>query len=115
MSDWVYVGDSLTAIRTDVNAMGKDLCRLEAIRRVALPWQQKEILRITPRLQDMAAQTGAAIKLLNNSQQSYWATNLPNDLTTIYNDAHQVHRSVIREIQEARTQRQLGPATTSGS
>jgi hypothetical protein len=95
--------------------MGKDLCRLQAIRRVALPWQQREISRITPRLQDMATQTSAAIRLLNNSQQSYWSTNLPNDLDTVYNDALQVNRSVIREIQEARTHQQPGTTSTSGS
>lgn len=115
MSDWVYVGDSLSAIRADVNAMGKDLCRLQAIRRVALPWQQREISRITPRLQDMATQTSAAIRLLNNSQQSYWSTNLPNDLDTVYSDALRVNRSVIREIQEARTHQQPGTTSTSGS
>ncbi|MBZ5513821.1 MAG: hypothetical protein LAN62_03065 [Acidobacteriia bacterium] len=99
-TDWTHVGYQLALVRSDVNAMGKDLCRLQAIRRVADPWQQREIHRITPRLQDMAAQTEASIVLLNNNQQSYWSTGLPNDMADVYRDAVRV---------------QLGPASTSGS
>jgi hypothetical protein len=114
-TNWFQVGDNLWDIRSDINAMGKDLYRLQAIRRMTDPWQRREISRITPKLQDMAAQTTAADNLLNNNQDSYWATNLPNDVETIHKDARQVHRSVVREIQEARTQQELGTTSTSGS
>lgn len=113
--DWASVSDNLVAIRHEVNAMGKDLSRLQELRAAALPWQQHEIDRITPRLQDLAAKAEAAIETVRSNEHSLWATSFPDDMTAVYEDAARIRRSVVREIQEAKSQQQLGPTSASGS
>lgn len=110
---WERNSSHIERIRDDVNAMGKDLCRLQEIRPVALPWQQREIDRITPRLQDMATQTRNAIKLLNAHEHTFWATDFPDDMATISKDAKRVYRSVVREIESAKLQHELGLSSRS--
>jgi len=110
---WERNSSHIERIRDEVNAMGKDLCRLQEIRPVALPWQQREIDRITPKLQDMATQTQNSIKLLNANEHTFWATNFPNDMAAIRTDATQIYRSVVREIQYAKLQHELGLTSRS--
>jgi len=111
--DWEIYSDNLTSIRHDVNKMGKDLCRLQVIRRAALPWQQHEIDRITPSLKALATRTQAAIELLNSHQQTFWATNFPNDMADIHADATRIHKSVNREVEYAKVQSSSSTSSTS--
>jgi len=110
---WERNSGHIERIRDEVNAMGKDRCRLQEIRRVALPWQQREIDRITPRLKDMATQTQDAIRLLNTHEHTFWATKFPDDMAAIRTDATPIYRSIVREIQYAKLQHELGLTSKS--
>jgi hypothetical protein len=111
--DWAIYSDHLARIRNDVNKMGEDLCRLQVVRRAALPWQRHEIDRITPTLKALAARTQAAIELLSSHEQTFWATNFPTDLADIRADATQIHKSVANEVEYAKVQSSSGTSSTS--
>jgi hypothetical protein len=92
--DWQSNSESLNDIREDVNAMGKTLCRLNQIRSAVLPWQQQEIDRIRPALVELADSTGEAIKLFNAHEETVWATDFPQEITDIHNEASRIHDTV---------------------
>jgi hypothetical protein len=64
---WQTDADVLTAARAQVNAMDADLCRLRAIRRVTLPWQQKAIDRVTPKVIELTEYVQDAVQNLNHN------------------------------------------------
>ena len=108
---WQYFADHLAPITNDVNAMGRDLCRLQQIRQAALPWQQREIDRITPMLKDLAGRTEKAIGLLQTHELSFWATNFPKDMAVIRTDADQLHNSVVSELNYAKAESPTNPTS----
>lgn len=110
---WERDSGRLARVREHVNAMGETLCRLEQIRRVALPWQRQEIDRITPAVMELANTTQSAIKLLNHHEQNFWATNLPNDMDAIYNEANRIHSTAVQQYQYAKGPTGSSPSSTS--
>jgi len=67
---WQSHAIELDAVRDAVNDMGTKLCRLETIRRVALPWEKKAIDEAAPLIAEMASETEAAITYLNDHQSN---------------------------------------------
>lgn len=65
---WQEHADELDAIRSAVNDMGTKLCRLETIRRVVSPWEQKAIDDAAPLITEMANEAESAITFLNANQ-----------------------------------------------
>lgn len=65
--DWQEHADALNAIRAEVNDMGTQLCRLETIKRVVSPWEQKAINDAAPLITEMANEAQAAITYLNQN------------------------------------------------
>jgi len=65
--DWQEHAHQLNAIRAEVNDMGSKLCRLEAIRRVVAPWEQRAIDDAAPVIAEMANEAQSAIKFLNDN------------------------------------------------
>jgi hypothetical protein len=113
---WQLESDHLARVKAHVNNMGKDLCRLQVIRRATLPWQQHEIDRITPMLKELAARTQVAIDQFKGHEQTYWATNLPTDWSEITAEASQLNNSVMRQVEYAKlhTSPSSASATSSG-
>jgi hypothetical protein len=112
-TDWESNSYDLARIREHVNAMGKTLCRLNQIRTAVLPWQRQEIDRITPALVELADSTTSAIKLLGKHEQNFWATNFPNEMQDIYNDANRIESSAVRESVYAKGPSGSGTNSTS--
>lgn len=69
---WQLHGEQLMNIRAEVNAMGDKLCRLETIKRVVSPWEQKAINQAVPELRELADNTTDAIQFLNTRQGDMW-------------------------------------------
>ncbi len=65
--DWQEHANELNAIRTQLNDMGTQLCRLETIERVVSPWEQKAINDAAPLITEMANEAQAAITYLNQN------------------------------------------------
>jgi hypothetical protein len=66
--DWQEHAAELNAIGGEVNDMGSKLCRLEAIRRVVSPWEQKAIDEAAPLITEMANEAQAAITFLDDNR-----------------------------------------------
>ncbi len=82
---WQEHADELNAIRAEVNDMGSKLCRLEAIRRVVAPWEQKAIDDAAPLITEMANEAQSAITFFNDHR---------NDL---FNSAYHAYSEQIYE------------------
>jgi hypothetical protein len=65
--DWQEHAAELNAIRAAVNDMESKLCRLEAIRRVAAPWEQRAMDDAAPLITEMAGEAQSAITFLNDN------------------------------------------------
>ena len=83
----------LADLRTEVNDMGAKLCRLESIRRVVAPWQQKTIDDIASSLRLMADNTEDAIQFLNSHHQDLWSPTYRKYLTNLFDEAHHLTKS----------------------
>jgi hypothetical protein len=63
--------DQLDALREDVNDMGRNIARLEALRQNEQPWESTTVTRVTPLLKQLAATTGQAIRFMNDNPQEF--------------------------------------------
>lgn len=66
---WQGYGSKLEVIKGHVNELGKLLTKLKSAETAGSPWQQTAIKRIEPLLQEIADNTTATIKHLNDNQE----------------------------------------------
>lgn len=59
----------LEAVKDDVNAMGKEMQRLEALRENEAAWERETVGRAMPLLKQLAAATDEAIRYVNGNPQ----------------------------------------------
>jgi hypothetical protein len=90
---WESHAQKLDQLRAEVNAIGDQVCRLEAIRPDLALWQQKTLDRIAPTLQLMADNTEDAITFLNRHQNELWLPAYQKYITNIDNEAGTLSRS----------------------
>ncbi|HUI55683.1 MAG TPA: hypothetical protein VLY04_11970 [Bryobacteraceae bacterium] len=102
ITDWWTHGDMLMQLRTSVNEIGGTVCRLEAIRRVVAPWQQKTIDEIISTITLMADNTQDAITFGNNNQLALWKPVYADYLKNIYNESSKLTKSLNQAVQFAR-------------
>src|SRR5579871_4994761 len=62
---WDTTGIELRRIKSEINDMGKRLCRLERIENAVPPAEQRAIQSVAPLVQEMADNTDAAIHFRN--------------------------------------------------
>lgn len=116
--DWQSQGGALNDLRDHVNDIGARLCRLETIRRVLSPWQQKAIDRIAPTTTVLADNAQSEITFGNAHPQELWqnyyrgvARDMVDEVTILQ---HSVAKAVayphVRKEYRG-LQRQLGVAT----
>jgi hypothetical protein len=98
-SDWEPQALELSQIRDAVNDMGRKLCRLEAIHRVASPWEQKAIDQAAPLIAEMANDTENAITFLNNDRNDLFMPAYTSLGTDLYRRSASLAKS-IREFEK---------------
>ena len=81
---WQSHAGELTQVKTQVNAMGEELCRLHAIRRATEPWQQSAIDHITARIVKMAARTESMMDFVNQNRQNLVQPDYRDDVVVLY-------------------------------
>jgi Mg2+ and Co2+ transporter CorA len=64
-----FNASELEAVKEDVNAMGKEMQRLEALRQNEASWEQETVTRAMPLLKQVAATTDEAIRYVNDNPQ----------------------------------------------
>lgn len=67
-TSWQTHAASLDQIKGHVNELGKLVIKMNDAKAEASPWQQQSIDRITPLLQELAANVSSTIKHLNENQ-----------------------------------------------
>ena len=111
--DWVLHADRLTAIKETVNDMGAKLCRLEAIRSAALPWQQKAIDDVAPAVRLMADNAEDAILFLNQHLGNFWIPTYDKYVTNLSTQAGHLAGVVHNFEQYAHLKKELSSAQKS--
>jgi hypothetical protein len=115
--DWQAHVNQLDQLRSEVNDMGKKLCRLETIRRVVAPWQKKTIDRIAANVPLMADNTQDAILYVNTHQDfllnpTYWryADNLYSEGSSLNQSVREAveYAKVLGEYHELRSEIGIG-------
>jgi hypothetical protein len=69
---WETHAAQLSALKYEIDNMGQDLCRLEAIRNAAAPWQQQTIKSIEKDVVLMADNADDAINYVSSHQRYLW-------------------------------------------
>jgi hypothetical protein len=105
----------LTQIKADIDHMGKQLCRLEEIRRVTAPWEQQTIDRVAPLVQYLADNTNDAFSYVNAVAQSdsvnqgeFWRPSYRTTVDRLYSEAETVARRIHRSEKEQNNQMYFG-------
>jgi predicted nucleotide-binding protein (sugar kinase/HSP70/actin superfamily) len=103
---WYTDSGELTQLKDLINDMGHKLCRLETIRRVDTPWQQKTIDHIATTLRLMADNTTDAILFGNQNQHELWLPTYQKYVNNLYAQAHSLTQSVEQAVKYAQVQKQ---------
>jgi hypothetical protein len=91
---WDSHENQLSFLKEEVNDMGARLCRLETIRRVVAPWQQKEIDRIAAKISLMANETQGAILFGSAHSNSLWLGTYQKYTIALYGNAQSLAKSL---------------------
>jgi hypothetical protein len=101
--NWESHSNTLTQIRSDVNSIGEDLCRLHTIRRVTDPWQQEAIDRVTPEVVALANQTELAIDFLKENPANLWNPTYTHYVAGLYDGAGMLSKKTYVGFEAAST------------
>ena len=66
-----FYGVQLDALREDVNEMGRNVARLEALRPDEQPWERSTVTLAMPLLKQLAATTDEAIRFMNDNPEKF--------------------------------------------
>lgn len=104
---WESHAHQLSAVREDVNAIGERLARLQEIRHVTSPLQQRTIDRVVPMAAELASHTQAAIEHLNENRGYLFAPAYNDHLNAIADGAEEMKASLDSFLDYASTQQRL--------
>lgn len=99
---WQSHPNQLWQLKTEINDMGGRLCRLETIRRVVAPWQQRTMDRIATTVRSMAANAQNAIVFLNHNQKMLWSPTCRDYSDNLYLEANSLTQSVAHAVEYAK-------------
>ncbi len=91
---WQSHAYQLPKAREHINAIGKRLDRLQVIKSVTAPWQQRAIDEIVPVAANVAAHTESAIRHLNENRTYLYAPVYGEHLTSISERSNELKDSV---------------------
>jgi hypothetical protein len=94
--DWQAHVYQLNRIRSEVDDMGRQLCRLESTRAQTAARARHTINRIAPLVRYMADNTDDAINYVNAHQGNFWVPAYGKNVKNIGNEARAVSRRIGR-------------------
>ena len=103
---WVSDVSQFDQIRVAVDDMGRQLCRLETIRRVVEPWQQKTIDRIATDLTLLADNTQHALAFGDTHRETLWVPAFQRYLNRMCAEARDLTQSANDAVKYAKVDRQ---------
>ncbi|HZT70017.1 MAG TPA: hypothetical protein VFC10_09780 [Terriglobia bacterium] len=104
---WRSHAFQLNQIRDHINAMGEKLERLQEVRGMLAPWQQKAVDRVVPNAQELAAHTEAAIAFLNEQQERLWMSAYVDRIRAVTDHAEEIKSSVTAFLDYAKASDRL--------
>lgn len=96
----------LNLIKDDINAMGRELARLEQLRDAATPLERVAIDRSAPLLRQMANNTSNAIRLLNDSRELALQRDYEKDAESLAEESTRIFTSVGEILKLAKIHRE---------
>lgn len=97
----------LNLVRDHINQIGDKLARLQEIRHVTSPWQQRAIEQVVPVAAQMAAHTQAAIEHLNENQGYLFAPAYQDHLEAVAEHADTMSTILAKFLDLGNTQQKL--------
>jgi hypothetical protein len=94
-------------VRGHINTIGKQLSRLQEIRHVSAPWQREAIDAVVPIAANVATETEAAIRHLNDSSKPLWLADYTDRLHAIYDHSDRVKDAIDLHLEMAETGQKL--------
>lgn len=88
---WETHADQLNRMREQINTIGDQLARLQEIRHVTSPLQQRAIDRVVPVAAELASHTQAAIEHLNENRSYLFAPAYNDHLAAIADGAEEMN------------------------
>lgn len=104
---WESHAHQLSAVKEQINTIGDRLARLQEIRHVTSPLQQRAIDRVVPIAAELASHTRAAIEHLNDNRNYLFAPAYNDHLMAIADGAEEMKRSLDNFLDYASTQQKL--------
>jgi hypothetical protein len=103
---WETHASQLQELKSDINELGTKLCRLETIRRVLAPWQQREVDQIATTVRLMADNAQDAIVFVNDKPDRLWVPAYRKYVNNLYSEAHDLAHSVQNAVAYANVSRE---------
>lgn len=98
---WQSQADQLSQVRLEVNELGSKLCRLETVRRVLAPWQQKTVDNLAKTVRVMADNTEDAIQFLHQNENYLWSPTYTRYVNQISSEALSLTNSMGNAVEYA--------------
>ena len=98
---WNTIGIELRRIKSEINDIGKRLCRLERMENVVPLSERNAIQSVTPLVREMADNTDSAIHFRNLHHSGLWAPSFTADAQNLQNEAHTMIRRLHRSEEMA--------------
>jgi len=103
---WQTHGDQLRQMKAKMNDLGMRLCRLQTIRRVLTPWQQKMVDQIGTNVQLMADNAQDAITFVDSNHDALWKPTYDRHVNNIYDESTQLARNTSNAVTYAKIQKE---------
>jgi hypothetical protein len=98
---WPDDADQLNTVKDNIDDIGAKLCRLETIRSMVAPWQQRIVDQIVTSTRLMADNAQDAITFADHNQQDLWTPAYQDRVNTLLNEATSLKRTVHNAVQYA--------------
>ena len=96
---WESHAEHLSSLKAGINDIGAKLCRLQTIRRMLAPWQQRAVDQIAGEAQSMANHTQDAIVFGGSHRSDLWLATYKSDVTNLANEANALN-GVLKNVVE---------------
>jgi hypothetical protein len=98
---WQSHAEQLSNLKTEINDMGRKLCRLETIRTAVAPWQRTTIKRIAKDVVLMANNADDAIVYVTSHQRYLWNPTYENYTSNLYNLSASLQKTADHAVEYA--------------
>ena len=115
---WQTHGEQLSDLKTEINDMGRKLCRLEAIHTALLPWQRATVRNISKDLVLMANSADDAIRFVNTHPSDLWSrtyTGYADNLANLSNNLEKASGEAAEYARVNRKDRELRQEMGTGA